>query len=91
MRGDAGPKILLLTLVALFGGFAWLTHHPEAEIVRRAESWPFVGPLASQFRQRFTVRRQYRGHRPATPSRELAHGVHVDGVDIGALFAIDLD
>lgn len=53
MRGNAGPWVLILTLLGLFGGLAWLTRHPDAEIVRRAESWPFVGPLASELRQRY--------------------------------------
>ena len=53
MRGNVGPLIFLLVLVALFGGVAWLTQHPDAEIVKRAESWPYVGPLATEFRQRY--------------------------------------
>lgn len=53
MRGNAGPLALILTSLALFGGLAWLTRHPDADIVRRAESWPFVGPLASEFRERY--------------------------------------
>jgi hypothetical protein len=60
MRGNAGPLTLILFLLGLFGALAWLTRHPDAEIVRRAESWPFVGPLASELRQRYVP--------PAPPS-----------------------
>jgi len=66
MRGNAGPLVLILTLLGLFGGLAWLTRHPDAEIVRRAESWPFVGPLASEFRQRYV---------PPPPPAAPAEGV----------------
>lgn len=40
----------LTLLLALFGGGAWLTRNPDAEILRRAEGWPWIGPAASRFR-----------------------------------------
>lgn len=55
MRGYAGPLSFLLALLALFGGSVWLTRHPEAEIVRRAEGWPFIGRLASEVRRRYAT------------------------------------
>lgn len=47
--------ILMTVTLVLVGGLAWLTRHPDADIVRRAESWPFVGSLASGFRQSYRV------------------------------------
>ena len=35
--------------------------------------------------------REEDAHRPAAVLREELHGLHVDGIDVGALFAIDLD
>ncbi|MEM7585337.1 MAG: hypothetical protein AAF560_18250 [Acidobacteriota bacterium] len=48
MRRASGYVILFL-LLATFGGFAWLTRNPDAPILRQAEAWPVVGPLATQF------------------------------------------
>ncbi len=45
--------LLVLVVLALFGSFAWLTRNPDAEILRRAESWPYVGGLASRFREAY--------------------------------------
>lgn len=42
-----------LVLLAILGTIAWLTQHPEAEVVRQAQGWPVVGPLASWFRQAY--------------------------------------
>ena len=50
---EIGFYLVLLTMLGLLGGFSWLTHHPEAEIVRRAEDWPVVGPLAKVFRSKY--------------------------------------
>lgn len=47
------PTLLILLLLIGLGGGAWLTHHPDAEIVRRAQEWPVVGPLARAFHTRF--------------------------------------
>lgn len=45
--------VLLLSILGALGGFAWLTHHPEAPILERAESWTLVGPLATRFRRAY--------------------------------------
>ncbi|MEM8963284.1 MAG: hypothetical protein AAGD38_17495 [Acidobacteriota bacterium] len=45
--------LLGLLLLGGLGGFAWLTNHPDAEIVDEAVYWPVVGPLAEMFRERF--------------------------------------
>lgn len=42
--------ILVLTVL---GAVAWLTRHPESALVRQAEGWPWIGPLALQFRQAY--------------------------------------
>lgn len=47
------PWVLLLLVLALLGGFTWLTHHPETQIVHQAKDWPVVGPLADAFLQRY--------------------------------------
>ena len=62
--------LFLLMILAIFGSFAWLTRHPEAEILLRAESWPYVGPLASRFRELY---------RPATkPADSQAAGLRTE-------------
>jgi hypothetical protein len=43
----------LLVLLVILGTIAWLTQHPEAEVVRQAQEWPVVGPLAKWFRQAY--------------------------------------
>ncbi|MCP4660359.1 MAG: hypothetical protein GY856_33580 [bacterium] len=57
MRRDAVTVLLLVVFLVFFGGFAWLTRHPDAEILRRAEDWPVVGPWASQFREAYRPRK----------------------------------
>lgn len=44
---------LLLAFVALFGGFAWLTRHPDTPWLDRAAGWPGIGPLAARFRDAY--------------------------------------
>ncbi len=54
----AFPVYLLIFLVlGLSGGFAWMTRNPDAEILRQAESWPYVGSVALWFNE------AYRGNR----------------------------
>lgn len=75
MRGNAGPLLLLTSLLALLGGYAWLTRHPDAEILRRAESWPYVGPLASGLRQRYATPPPAGSGDAAPPNTEAAEYV----------------
>jgi hypothetical protein len=48
LREITGWGVVVL-LVAAIGGFAWLSRHPDAPWLERAESWPAVGrwPSAS--------------------------------------------
>ena len=51
---SADPKLVFLLGLTVFGAFAWLTRHPDSEVVRQAESWPVVGPLASRFKAAYS-------------------------------------
>ncbi len=53
MRRSLVFYLLTVLGLALFGGAAWLTRNPNAEIVRRAESWPYVGAAALWFREAY--------------------------------------
>ncbi len=43
-------KITIVLMLAAMGALAWLTRHPEAEVLARATEWPYVGGLAAKFR-----------------------------------------
>ncbi len=49
MRRDPLPWLLFLGL-ALLGGLAWLTAHPEGPALDRMVEWPWIGPAAARFR-----------------------------------------
>ncbi len=53
MKRDTGPILLILLVLGLFGGFAWLTWHPETPWLEKAQEWPLVGGLASRFRDAY--------------------------------------
>ncbi|MCP4655503.1 MAG: hypothetical protein GY856_08805 [bacterium] len=53
MKRDIGPILLILLVLGLFGGFAWLTWHPETPWLEKAQEWPLVGGLASRFRDAY--------------------------------------
>lgn len=53
MKRNIGPILLLLFFLGLFGGFTWLTRHPESPWLERAQEWPWVGELATRFRQAY--------------------------------------
>lgn len=44
---------LLLVILVAVGGFSWLTHNPESDVLVRAQEWPVVGPLAERFRRTY--------------------------------------
>lgn len=47
------PPFLIVLGLALFGGFAYLTQHPESPFLAKAREWPIVGGLASSFREAY--------------------------------------
>lgn len=51
LRDLVSWSALLATLAGL-GGLAWLTRHPDSELLERAQSWTLVGPLARAARSR---------------------------------------
>ena len=56
-----------LVLLVILGTIAWLTQHPEADVVRQAREWPVVGPLASWFRQAYLP-----APKPLSPDADVA-------------------
>ncbi len=52
MRALVGRTLFVLLLGAMAFA-AWLTQHPEAEIVARATEWPVVGEWATAFRNAY--------------------------------------
>lgn len=56
-------KLLLLLVLALLAGFAWLTGHPDAPWLEQAEEWPVVGSLVGRFRKAYLP-----PERPEAPS-----------------------
>ena len=45
---------IVCSIAAAAVGLVYLAHHPESEALQRAEAWPFVGPLATAVRERYT-------------------------------------
>jgi len=64
----------------MLGAFAWLTRHPESELVRRAQEWPFVGPLATAFSKAYSA---------SGPSGEVPEGVQRN--DRGDIALLDVE
>ncbi len=55
MNGQMRPRTavawgFVVLLIAGSSGLAWLSRHPEAPLLARAERWPLVGPFAARFR-----------------------------------------
>jgi len=48
-------RLILMLGLVVFGAFAWLTRHPDSELVRRAEEWPILGSLAAGFRKGYST------------------------------------
>jgi len=53
-RRDLRLEIFGVVAIALVGAVLWVAYHPDAGIVRRAEGWPVLGPLASAARARWS-------------------------------------
>lgn len=77
MRSHVGPVLLLTLLTVLLAGLVYLAHHPEAEALQRAEGWPFVGPLATAFRERFTPPPPPVPEAEEPAAEEAVHVIHV--------------
>jgi hypothetical protein len=76
------PRLALLLMLTVLGAFAWLTRHPESELVRRAEEWPVVGQLATAFRKAYSV---------SGPSKEVLDGVQRTDKGDTAQFDVDVE
>jgi hypothetical protein len=72
-----------VALVALVGGFVWLTRHPEAAIVDRAASWPVVGGAARAFRDRWRPAPPPPPPPAADPEMEYVYRIESDGPSPG--------
>jgi hypothetical protein len=55
MRSNVAPVLLLIGFLVLAGGLVYLAHHPQAEILDEAQSWPFIGSLATRFRDHYAT------------------------------------
>lgn len=64
-RREAFAWALVAALVALAGGVAWVTRHPESPLLEQAEQWPGVGPALA------ALRRQYLSQPPAPPEETV--------------------
>ena len=50
---NAVPLLVLVLLLGLLAGFAWLSRHPEDPRVAAAEEWPVIGPVVARVRTAF--------------------------------------
>lgn len=73
---------LLLVLLSLLAGFAWLTRNPGSELAVRAEQWPLAGALVARLR-RLYVPEQSPAERDGR-SGQPAAGSAAAGDDAGA-------
>ena len=64
MRRDPLVWLLVLVLV-LLGGIAWLTQNPESPLLDRLVEWPGIGPAAEWFRDSYRARPPARDAEPA--------------------------
>ncbi|MDY7095302.1 MAG: hypothetical protein SX243_20185 [Acidobacteriota bacterium] len=69
---DELPLLALLLVGLSLAGVVWLTYHPEHPWLRRAESWPVVGPAAKLLRQAYSPPKPSERvtQAPATPSAQ---------------------
>lgn len=52
---NAVPPVVLVLLVGLLAGFAWLSRHPDDPRLGRAEEWPLLGPAIAWVREAYRV------------------------------------
>ena len=89
-RAEPGPRLrraladlLALALEGVDHGFH---HHPEARHAAALVGWEVGAAI-----ERHALGVEEDGHRPAAVAAHRLHRLHVDGVDVGPLLAIDLD
>jgi hypothetical protein len=84
-RGGRAPDSLGIGLVRIVN----VAQHGQEAVARAARAVARRKVRAAE--ERLAIRRQPDAHRPAARSGQRLHRRHVDGVDVGPLFAIDLD
>ena len=70
------------------GHIGWLVHPHVVDGREQFEELRF-GEIGTAV-ERFTGRGEEHRHRPTAPARHRLYSVHVHGVDVGPLFAVDL-
>ncbi len=89
MRRNILPILSLICILGVMAFFAWLTHNPDAELVRQAEDWPVVGSWATRFRERYEPPQapqdygepeSYRSPGGRTPGGQTSDGRTPDGL-----------
>jgi hypothetical protein len=63
-RRDVLSYTVVMALLAILGGVAWLTQHPQSGLLRWAADRPLIGPWAERFRRAYG--------QPPPPSEEEA-------------------
>lgn len=71
--GRRVARTLIVAALAGLAGLAWLTGHPDAALLERAEGWPGVGAWARRFRDLY---------RPAPPTASPASAEPGQAVEI---------
>ena len=72
MRRDPLPWLLLLVLVLLVG-IAWLTRYPDSPVLDRLAKWPVIGPAAERFGELYR----------SAPARPVAEEPQTEVVVVG--------
>lgn len=60
------PPLVLLLLLSLLLGFAWLSQNPDSPHLEKAQEWPVVGVLAQKFREAYLGRGEDAARRDGT-------------------------
>ena len=72
MRRPIWAYLIVFTSLLLFASFTWLTRNPHSEVLDRAASWPYVGPLASRFTAIYRPPRERPAEAVAPVAEEVA-------------------
>ena len=65
--------------------------HRVQQLCERRHTTPRAGWIVGPGVEGLAIRVQEDGQRPSSPAGEHLAGLHVDGVDVGSLFAVHLD